>query len=237
LRRPCKGKFQYPSIRVDIPLIALVLINRSDRTSQTTAVLEILHRVLKSSTPPPSKSLIAFATHLITSANTPLSVGRSALTALVLALGAGLSIDLRLLKPSLFSSEQGKSTIAAETSLDPEEQRFYQTGREVWESKNTEAFEARKTVVEGIINAVGSSGNESGSDGGRGWCEEQVKPTGSPYVLPVEADSNRKQITSLKHVLSYILELEEDWLAAAKVLIGIPLETTSRCAHPLIQLR
>jgi hypothetical protein len=36
------------------------------------------------------------------------------------------------------------------------------------------------------------------------------------------------QVTSLKHVLSYILELEEDWLAAAKVLMGIQMETTSR---------
>ncbi|KAJ9119688.1 hypothetical protein QFC22_003398 [Naganishia vaughanmartiniae] len=179
----------------------------SDRTSQTSAVLDILHRLLRSSTPPPSDLLIAFATHLINSANTPLIVGRSALTALVLALGAGLSIDIRLLKPSLFSSEQGKETITPETSLDPEEQKFYQTGKEVWKDKNEEAFEARKAVVEGIINAVGSSGNDSGSDG-RGWCEEQI--------------------TSLKHLLSYILELQEDWQASAKVLIGIPLETTSR---------
>lgn len=161
--------------RLNNPLILLVLIHRSDRSSQTTAVLDILHRILRSSAPPPSKLIIAFATHLISSANTPLIVGRSALTALVLALGAGLSIDLRLLKPSLFSSEQGKGSITPETSLDQEEQRFYQTGKEVWDSKSTEAFEARKTVVEGIINAVENSGNESGSDGGRGWCEEQVR--------------------------------------------------------------
>ncbi|KAJ9110481.1 hypothetical protein QFC19_001607 [Naganishia cerealis] len=181
----------------------------SDRSLQSSAALEILHRTLRSSTPPPSDVLIAFATYLINSANTPLIVGRSALTALVLALGAGLSIDLCLLKPSLYSSEQAKGKITPEESLDSEEQRFYQTGKEVWESKNSEAFEARKTVVEGIVNAVGSPGHESGSDGGRGWCEEQV--------------------TSLKHLLSYILELEEDWLASAKVLISIPLETTSRC--------
>ncbi|KAJ9097266.1 hypothetical protein QFC21_004935 [Naganishia friedmannii] len=200
----------------------------SDRTSQTSAVLDVLHRVLRSCTPPPSNLLIAFATHLINSANTPLIVGRSALTALVLALGAGLSMDLRLLKPSLFSSEHGKGKITPETSLDHEEQKFYQTGKEVWDSKSTEAFEARKTAVDGIINAVGSSGNDSGSDGGRGWCEEQVRQTGTSSYIPCRAESNPQKITSLKHVLSYILELEEDWQASAKVLMGIPLETTSR---------
>ncbi|KAJ9110776.1 hypothetical protein QFC20_002817 [Naganishia adeliensis] len=180
----------------------------SDRSSQIASVLDILQRILKSSTPPPSELLVTFATHLITSTSTPLIVGRSALTALVLALGAGLTIDPRLLKPSLFSSESSKGKITPEDALDADERRFYEIGKEAWVAKDQAAFEARKTVVNDILDAVGNARNDAGSDGGRGWCDEQV--------------------TSLKHILSYILELEEDWLAAAKVLMAIPMETTTR---------
>ncbi|KAI5452255.1 hypothetical protein NCC49_000819 [Naganishia albida] len=180
----------------------------SDRSSQITSVLDILQRTLKSSTPPPSELLVTFATHLITSTSTPLIVGRSGLTALVLALGAGLTIDVRLLKPSLFSSDSIKGKATPVDALDADERKFYEIGKEAWVPEDQAAFEARKTVVTGILDAVGNSRSDSGSDGGRGWCDEQV--------------------TSLKHILSYILELEEDWLAAAKVLMAIPMETTTR---------
>lgn len=149
-------------------------------------MLDILQRILKSSTPPPSEVLVTFATHLITNNNTPLIVGRSALTALVLALGAGLSIDLRLLKPSLFSSDPSKAKITPENALDADEQRFYEIGKEAWVAKDEAAFEARKTVVKGIIDAVGTSRNDAGSDGGRGWCDEQV--TWPSLVLSMRAD-------------------------------------------------
>ncbi|GHJ86662.1 hypothetical protein NliqN6_3064 [Naganishia liquefaciens] len=183
-------------------------LSGSDRSMQITSVLDILQRTLTLSIPPPSDVLVTFATHLINSENTPLIVGRSALTALVLALGAGLEIDLRLLKPSLFSSGQAIEKITPENALDADERKFYGIGKEVWDSKNAAAFEARKEVVEGIIGAAETLRNDAGSDSGRGWCDEQV--------------------TSSKHILSHILELEEDWLTAAKVLMGIQMETTSR---------
>ncbi len=36
------------------------------------------------------------------------------------------------------------------------------------------------------------------------------------------------QTTILRHILSHLLEHDEDWEAAAKVMIGIPLENTAR---------
>jgi hypothetical protein len=152
----------------------LELSSRSDRSSQIASVLDILQRTLKSSTPPPSELLVTFATYLITSTSTPLIVGRSALTALVLALGAGLTIDLRLLKSSLFSSEASKDKITPQDALDADERRFYEIGKDAWDVKDQAAFEARKTVVTDILDAVGSARNDAGSDGGRGWCDEQV---------------------------------------------------------------
>lgn len=92
----------------------------------------------------------------------------------MLALGAGLTIDLRLLKPSLFSSESSKDKITSEDALDVDERRFYEIGKEAWVDKDQAAFEARKTVVTDILDAVGSGRNDAGSDGGRGWCDEQV---------------------------------------------------------------
>jgi hypothetical protein len=150
------------------------IVIRSDRSMQITSVLDILQRTLTLSIPPPSDVLVTFATHLINSENTPLIVGRSALTALVLALGAGLEIDLRLLKPSLFSSGQAIEKITPENALDADERKFYGIGKEVWDSKKAAAFEARKEVVEGIIGAAETLRNDAGSDSGRGWCDEQV---------------------------------------------------------------
>lgn len=37
-----------------------------------------------------------------------------------------------------------------------------------------------------------------------------------------------RQTTILRHILSHILERDEDWEAAAKVMMGIPLENTAR---------
>lgn len=93
---------------------------------------------------------------------------------MVLALGAGLTIDVRLLKPSLFSSDsiQGKATPV--DALDADERKFYEIGKEAWVPEDQAAFVARKTVVTGILDAVGNSRSDSGSDGGRGWCDEQV---------------------------------------------------------------
>jgi hypothetical protein len=96
------------------------------------------------------------------------------LTALVLALGAGLTIDLRLLKPSLYSSGQSSEKATPEDALDADERRFYEIGKEAWITKNQVAFEARKRVVVDIIEAAGSARNDAGADGGRGWCDEQV---------------------------------------------------------------
>jgi hypothetical protein len=96
------------------------------------------------------------------------------LTALVLALGAGLTIDLRLLKPSLYSSGQSSEKATPEDALDADERRFYEIGKEAWVTKNQVAFEARKRVVVGIIEAAGSARSDAGADGGRGWCDEQV---------------------------------------------------------------
>lgn len=117
---------------------------------------------------------MTFATHLITSTSTPLIVGRSALTALVLALGSGLTIDLRLLKPSLFSSDSAKGKATPEDALDADERRFYDIGKEAWVAKDQAAFDARKAVVTGILDAAGNSRSDAGSDGGRRWCDEQV---------------------------------------------------------------
>lgn len=91
-----------------------------------------------------------------------------------MALGAGLTIDLRLLKPSLYSSGQSSEKVTPEDALDSDERRFYEIGKEAWITKNEEAFEARKRVVAGIIEAAGSARNDAGADGGRGWCDEQV---------------------------------------------------------------
>ena len=118
--------------------------------------------------------LVTFATHLLISENTPLIVGRSALTALVLALGASLEIDLRLLKPSLFSNGQSAEKITPENAFDADESRFYEIGKAAWVTKDAAAFEARKKVVQGIIDAAANLRNDGGSDNGRGWCEEQV---------------------------------------------------------------
>lgn len=85
-----------------------------------------------------------------------------------------MSIDLRLLKPSLFSSESSKGKITPEDALDADERRFYEIGKEAWVAKDQAAFEARKTVVNDILDAVGNARNDAGSDGGRGWCDEQV---------------------------------------------------------------
>ena len=87
--------------------------------------------------------LVTFATHLLISENTPLIVGRSALTALVLALGASLEIDLRLLKPSLFSNGQSAEKITPENAFDADESRFYEIGKAAWVTKDAAAFEER----------------------------------------------------------------------------------------------
>lgn len=174
-RRRCQGEYARSARLHPLRQYADHLsICRSDRSGQITSVLNILHRTLQSSSPPPSDLLVTFATHLINSENTPLIVGRSALTALVLALGAGLTIDLRLLKPSLYSTGQPAEKLAPEDALDADERRFYEIGKEAWVGKDEAAFEARKKVVVGIIDAAGSLRNDAGSDGGRGWCDEQV---------------------------------------------------------------
>jgi hypothetical protein len=81
---------------------------------------------------------------------------------------------LRLLKPSLYSSGQSSEKATPEDALDADERRFYDIGKEAWVTKNQVAFEARKRVVVGIIEAAGSARSEGGADGGRGWCDEQV---------------------------------------------------------------
>ncbi|WVW86469.1 hypothetical protein I302_108517 [Kwoniella bestiolae CBS 10118] len=58
--------------------------------------------------------------------------------------------------------------------------------------------EVRRDVVEGVLGGGGLSG----------WCDEQT--------------------TVLRHLHSHLLQLEEDWLGAAKALMQIPLEGTSR---------
>ncbi|WRT69944.1 uncharacterized protein IL334_006935 [Kwoniella shivajii] len=73
-----------------------------------------------------------------------------------------------------------------------------------WEEIGKNAFqgeengEIRKDVVEGVLNGGGISG----------WCDEQV--------------------TVLKHLYAHLLQLEDDWYGAAKALMQIPLEGTSR---------
>ncbi|WWC72296.1 uncharacterized protein I206_106258 [Kwoniella pini CBS 10737] len=64
--------------------------------------------------------------------------------------------------------------------------------------KSEKGEEARRDIVEGVL----AGGNLSG------WCEEQT--------------------TVLRHLYSHLLQLEEDWLEAAKALMQIPLEGTSR---------
>ncbi|WWD19908.1 hypothetical protein CI109_104377 [Kwoniella shandongensis] len=75
---------------------------------------------------------------------------------------------------------------------------------EKWDAIGKEAFngtkgeEVRRDVVEGVLGQGGISG----------WCDEQI--------------------TVLRHLHSHLLQLEEDWLGAAKALMQIPLEGTSR---------
>ncbi|WWC64888.1 uncharacterized protein I303_107502 [Kwoniella dejecticola CBS 10117] len=64
--------------------------------------------------------------------------------------------------------------------------------------KSSEGEEVRRDVVEGVL----AGGNLSG------WCEEQT--------------------TVLRHLYAHLLQLEEDWLGAAKALMQIPLEGGSR---------
>ncbi|WWC92001.1 uncharacterized protein L201_006955 [Kwoniella dendrophila CBS 6074] len=73
-----------------------------------------------------------------------------------------------------------------------------------YEDLGTQAFkgekgeEIRRDVVEGVLSGGGLSG----------WCDEQT--------------------TVLRHLHSHLLQLEEDWLGAARALMQIPLEGTSR---------
>ncbi|KAK1922282.1 hypothetical protein DB88DRAFT_390410 [Papiliotrema laurentii] len=73
-----------------------------------------------------------------------------------------------------------------------------------WTSLGTSAFgtdrgeEVRKDVVEGVVDGGASAG----------WCDEQM--------------------TVLRHLSSHLLAKEEDWLGAARALMRIPMEGTSR---------
>ena len=63
-------------------------------------------------------------------------------------------------------------------------------------------------------------------------CEEQVSRVLINAIIPTFAPhlttQNPAQTTILRHILAYILEREEEWEAAAKVMMGIPLENTAR---------
>ncbi|ORY25436.1 putative COP9 signalosome complex subunit 4 [Naematelia encephala] len=104
----------------------------------------------------------------------------------------------------------GMDKVESLTSSDVEEGAG---DEEHWERLGKAAFEGekgaeiRKEVVDGVL-----------SDGARGgWCDEQV--------------------TALRHLQSYLLQLEEDWVGAARVLMQIPLEGGSRLISDEEKLR
>ncbi|KAK4689442.1 COP9 signalosome complex subunit 4, partial [Tremellales sp. Uapishka_1] len=90
-------------------------------------------------------------------------------------------------------------TTAVNLDEDAEDREKYN-----WESLGAAAFggdkgeEIRRETVEGVLS--------EGAIGG--WCDEQT--------------------TILRHLLSHLLQKEEDWLAAAHALMRIPLEGGSR---------
>ena len=160
--------------------------------------LSLLESTLQS--PSPGPSLIAYGRHFTTSSSTAIAVGRRALGAYAAALCGGSGLEDKY--TSLLVDGVGKE----------DHEKYGALGAATFASES--GREARSEVLEGLeLSSLRS-----------GWHDEQVgwQPSlqSRRGLIP--------QTTVLRHLQAHLLQQEEDWLAAARVLMTVPLEGTSR---------